>query len=399
MWCRLKKVLSLSAILVGLCPSVHANTTASANPLSLLAQTDLATPPFSPIPDVVPPALPPARIALLLPLRSATLSYAANAVRAGFLAAYERDRDGVAVEVVETGDTEQDVVPSYIAAAEQHDIVVGPLSRSDVTAVAQSGAVNKPTIALTPVDSADDAGVKLPGQMLTVGLSIEDESRQVAAWARSNKKNGKAFVLATGTAWQVRAAKAFAAQWQKLGGEMEAFEMAAFNGYLSAKSLSDLKRLIETDEPALLFAALDARQARQLRIAVGNQVPLYGTSQLNPFTLGNGSETERSAELNGARLLDIPWQLQPDHPAVMVYPRPVVSVDQRRSADLERLYALGIDAYRVAREIALKRFSFEMDGVTGKLTVRFDNAGSSFARAEQRATYQDGGVTAILDKR
>lgn len=407
MWCRLNKVLSLSAVLIGLCTSVHANTTASPSPLPQLAQTDLAVPPFSPVPDIVPaeppppppPAPAPARIALLLPLRSATLSQAADAVRAGFLAAYERDRDGVAIDVVETGDAEQDVVPSYTAAAEQHDIVVGPLSRSDVTAVAQSGAVNKPTIALTPVDSADEAGFKLPGQMLTVGLSIEDEARQVATWAKSNKKNGKAFVLATGTAWQVRAAKAFAAQWQKLGGEMEAFEMAAFNGYLSARSLADLKRLVETDEPALLFAALDARQGRQLRIAVGNQVPLYGTSQLNPFTQGNGGDTERSMELNGARLLDIPWQLQPDHPAVMVYPRPVVSVDQKRSADLERLYALGIDAYRVAREIAFKRSNFELDGVTGKLTVRFDNAGSSFARAEQRAIYQDGSVTAVLNKR
>lgn len=403
MWYRLKNVLLLGAVLIGLCPSVHANTTMTAPPRAALqlAQTDLAVPPFPVLSDTAPvaPSAPTVRIALLLPLHSAALSRAADAVRAGFLAAHERDQDGIAVDVVETGDGEQEVVPSYIAAAEQHDIIVGPLSRSDVIAVAQSGAVSKPTIALTQVESVDDAAFELPRQMLAVGLSIEDEARQAATWAGNNKKTGKALVLSTATAWQSRAAKAFATQWQKQGRELESVELTAFGGYLSARALSDLKKLIEADEPALLFAALDARQARQVRAAVGNHVALYGTSQLNPFAPGDWNDAERTSELNGARLLDIPWQLQPDHPAVMVYPRPVVGVDQTRSADLERLYALGIDAYRVAREIALKRTSFELDGVTGKLTVRFGNAGSSFERAEQHAIYRDGGVTVVSDKR
>jgi len=36
--------------------------------------------------------------------------------------------------------------------------------------------------------------------------------------------------------------------------------------------------------------------------------------------------------------------LQADHAAVMIYPRQVIAADQKRSADMERLYALGIDA-------------------------------------------------------
>jgi len=101
---------------------------------------------------------------------------------------------------------------------------------------------------------------------------------------------------------------------------------------------------------------------------------------------------ERLADLDGIRLLDIPWQLQADHPAVMVYPRLVVDADQQRSADLERLYALGIDAYRVARDIANGQTRFELDGVTGRLRVRFDTEPPRFERIAEQAIYRDGGV-------
>ena len=43
-------------------------------------------------------------IALLLPLRSESLGRAADALRAGFMAAYERDKAGLTVNLVETGD-------------------------------------------------------------------------------------------------------------------------------------------------------------------------------------------------------------------------------------------------------------------------------------------------------
>jgi outer membrane PBP1 activator LpoA protein len=72
----------------------------------------------------------------------------------------------------------------------------------------------------------------------------------------------------------------------------------------------------------------------------------------------------------------------------------LASADQKRSADLERLYALGIDAYRVAREIALDRTRFEIDGVTGRLIVRMDSPDRRFERIVQPAVYRDGGVAA-----
>ncbi|MFD2270432.1 hypothetical protein ACFS07_02920 [Undibacterium arcticum] len=119
---------------------------------------------------------------------------------------------------------------------------------------------------------------------------------------------------------------------------------------------------------------------------------MYGTSQLNPYALPDWDTAERLPQLEQVHLLDLPWQLQADHSAVMAYPRTTLPADQRRSVDLERLYALGIDAYRVAREIAARHAHFEIDGVTGKLRVDFGAGATRFERIEQTAIYQDGAV-------
>ncbi|WP_242489815.1 penicillin-binding protein activator [Noviherbaspirillum cavernae] len=346
-----------------------------------------------------PSTTPPARIALLLPLRSGPLLQAAEAVRAGFLAAWEREREGVTVDVIETGDAPQDILATYAEAAAQHDIVVGPLSRSGVTALAQGNAISRPTIALTQPELPTEGELKLPQQLLVIGLSIEDEARQAANWAATDKKVGKAFVIATATAWQRRAAHAFAAQWQQKGKEAEIIELTASSGYLEAKGLSELKGRLQSDQPAVLFVALDARQARQVRAAAGRELPLYGTSQLNPLALSDWETAERTGDLDGARFFDMPWQLQSDHPAVMSYAHAEAGAEQKRSADLERLYALGIDAWRVAQAVAAKNNSFELDGVTGKLTVRFGQGAPSFVRVQQQAVYRQGGVAPVANRR
>ncbi|GAB3541237.1 hypothetical protein GCM10027343_11320 [Noviherbaspirillum agri] len=386
-----RKAFALCSVLGGLCLPVHANTTPG-------------EPAATPLPAQAPVAVPSAvdlssterlvRVALLLPLRSDILRSAAEAVRAGFQAAHEREKEGIAISIVETGDSAQDTLAGYRAASAQHDIVVGPLSRTGATAVVQGGAVNRPTIALAAPDVAanGDAAQRPPQQMLVVGLSIEEEARQIAEWAGRENIAGKAFALFTKSPWQRRAAKAFEYYWQQQGREVEMVELVSMDGFLNGRALMQLKKDIEPGTPPVLFLALDARQARQVRAIMGNDAQMYGTSQLNPFALSERPPEELTVEMDGTRLLDIPWQLQADHPAVMVYPRLVVDADQSRSADMERLYALGIDAYRVAREIAANHTNFELDGVTGKLSVQFDKDHAHFERTAQPAVYREGSV-------
>lgn len=410
------KVLVLASAIVGLCSCAQVNTTAASaarSPAPVTAPDTAGTPmPSSPaqpestpaplvlsVPLPVPKPMA-TRIALLLPLRSDALGHVADVVRAGFMAAYDQDRGRrLSVTVIETSDAVQDVVSGYSVATRDHDIVVGPLSRTGVTAIVQGGVVSKPTVALGQLDHTGDSAIMLPQKMLAIGLSVEDEARQVADWLSIEKPGARAFSISTDIAWQRRASKAFAAQWQRLGGQLETMGLGTVSGFLSADGLVQLRDRIEAEKPEFLFVALDAAQTRQLRVAIGTEVVLYGTSQLNPFALPDWSTAEPMTELNGVHLVDLPWQLQPDHPAVMIYPRLLVNPGQRRSADLERLYALGIDAYRIASEIALNRTQFELDGVTGKLKIDLDRSSARFQRTEVPAIYQDGIVLPLTGMR
>ena len=380
------KLMVLGVMLSGLCLPARANTTGAESGV-VTSPVDLSTTQKT------------VSIALLLPLRSEILREPAEVLRAGFQAAHERERDGITINIVETGDAAQDTLSGYKAASALNDVVVGPLSRTGVTALVQSEAVATPTIALTAPDTPENGDIKLPPQMLVIGLSIEEEARQVAEWAINDGRKGRALVLYTPTAWQRRAARAFETYWQQRGREVEVVEIPANDGFLNGRSLLQLKKQVETDTPGLIFAALDARQARQVRAVMGKDIALYGTSQLNPVALTDRPVAERLGEMDGTRLLDIPWQLQADHPAVMTYPRLVVEADQKRNADHERLYALGIDAYRIAREIAKGNANFEIDGVTGRLKVNVDRAQARFERITQQAIYREGSVVSVSEAR
>ncbi len=335
----------------------------------------------------------PYRIALLLPLRSEALGRAADALRAGFMAALERDSKGFEVNLVETGDQAQDVLAAYATAQQQNDMVVGPLARSAVSAVAASQQVIKPTIALNHPDVRD---ARLPPQLLVIGLSIEEEARQVAEWAARENPSARALVISGNSAWQKRIAGAIAAQWQRLGLNARSVELVPLNGYLQDGDLVALRGRLQTEPAGVLFAALDPDQARQLRSALAapplGEIPIYGTSSINP----GRSTILPGPEMDGVRLLDLPWLVQRDHPAVMVYPQPVPRDETRISADMERIYALGIDAFRIAREIARQpQRRFQLDGVTGQLTIDFGHGPAWFERIEVPAEYRNGVPTPL----
>lgn len=392
----------------GFAAHAAANPGAAAPEVPLrMVQNDIALPPpemmeSEPIVESVPSQPPTAalravRIALLLPLRSAALGAAAQAVRAGFVAAYERQQDGIVVDVIATDGTAQGALAGYASAAAGSDIVVGPLARSEVGAVANGGPLRVPTVALGQPESPAGRDAAPPPNMLLIGLSIEDEARQVAHMISADKTVNKVLVVSTGTAWQRRAAQAFAAEWRARGLKAHAVELRTEAGFISPDSVLELKQRLENEAPQYLFVALDAALTAQLRLAVGTEVPMVGTSQLNPLTPEDWRLSEAGlADMDGTRLIDMPWELQPDHAAVMSYPRMTVAPDQRRNVDLDRLYALGIDAYRIAHELAGYNRDFELDGVTGRLRVNFSEVGTRFEREQQPALYQEGKVVPAI---
>jgi uncharacterized protein len=389
-----------------LCASVDANTSAHSSSRSvsfartaatqlaapLLALADPAIQPHPAKPQAnepsppPPPSSAPIRIALLLPLRSATLATAAEAVRAGFLAGMERDGTGFKADVVPTGDAPRDVLDAYARAAAASDVVVGPLARSAVAALADSDAVTRPTIVL----SVPEGHAAAPRAMLVAGLSVEDEARQVAEWAARDHSHGRALILTGGAAWAQRAAGAFEARWRQLGHTNQRYAIPA--GEAGKAAIDELKQKLDIDPPDLLFAALDSAVLRAVRATIGTAIPCYGGGAANPGrTLQAG---ERG--LDGVRIVDLPWIVLPDHPVVMVYPRPL---DTEQPLDMDRLYALGIDAFRVAREMALRGGApFGVDGVTGQLDVSAGPDGRLQLRRQEAAVILRDGLFDPVDK-
>jgi outer membrane PBP1 activator LpoA protein len=325
----------------------------------------------------------PVRIALLLPMRSGTLAAAAESLRAGFMAGMERDGTGFRIEVVATGDAPRDVLDAYMRAAATSDIVVGPLARSAVAALADSDAVTRPTVAL----SVPEGRATVPRLMLVAGLSIEDEAKQVAEWAAREHPQGRALILTGNAAWAQRAAGAFETRWNELGHTNQRF--AVPSGEAGKAAIAELKQKLEIDPPDLLFAALDSTSLRAVRAGTTTMttaIPCYGGGSANP-----GRATEPGASpLDGVRILDLPWIVLPDHPAVMVYPR---QPDTEQPLDMDRLYALGIDAFRVARELALRAGApFGMDGVTGRLDAVANPGGRLELRRQEAAVVLRNGA-------
>jgi len=108
---------------------------------------------------------------------------------------------------------------------------------------------------------------------------------------------------------------------------------------------------------------------------------VYGTSLLS---IGSSESTVRAPELDGVRLLEMPGVIQPNHAASLGYPQ----APPEFSLEMQRLYALGIDAFRIARAMFSGRPSFDIDGMTGRL--RYDGSHAAVQRVPFMAEYRDG---------
>lgn len=321
----------------------------------------------TPAAPVAAPAEPgQAHIAVVLPIKSRSLGAAAMAVRDGVQAAAasvgnEIGKPLLPIIIYPTGDKEAEVLAGYeTAVGNQARVVIGPLGRSPAQALARSTSISVPTIALSAIDSSLMPAVN----WYTLTLSAELEARQAAqlAWRNGGRV---ATTIQTDPTFGQRLQASFADEWQKLGGEIRSTLVLK----PTAAELKDLKAsMASAGTGDIVFLATDARAARQIRPWLGTQVPVYATSQAF-----DGQPTQpANMDLIRLRFVDAPWLVQADYYTALGYTRPARSM----RADLARLYALGIDAWRVAQWLAHDplKAGFELDGTIGQL--RLDDSGT-----------------------
>jgi hypothetical protein len=300
-------------------------------------------------------------IVLLLPAANTPFARAAEAVRAGFFAAHAVAGAPMAVDARETDETPAAVAAAIDGAAGRGArLVVGPLSRDAVDALGRAGGARLPVLAL----NTPSVDVPLPTSMLALGLRVEDEARGIVrALVRGPLAAGVSgesmpfAVIVGGGVLERRAGAAFIAAAREYGRRAETFELSIRQG-----RLADLSKRLAAQPWRGILLALDAGEAAAVRPWLPAETIVVATSRVNLLEQSNLGLTK---ELEGIAFVDMPWLVETDHPAVMVYPRAATPY----SAELERLYALGIDAYRIAAEWMKGSQRFEVDGVTGRLRV------------------------------
>lgn len=315
----------------------------------------------------------PPHIALLLPLESKAFAKHAEAVRDGFVAAARIQRNAPRVRTYAVGDDPEQAVDAYIKAVNSGArIVVGPLTRNGVTALLNSAAVVVPTLALNVPDGAAAA----VSEVYMLSLQLEAEARQVAQLVYQDGHR-RAVTVYGDTSLLKRINQAFVEEFTRLGG----MHSAAHAFTSQPEGLARIKKAVDGGGVDAGFLALDLARARLARPYLG-ALPVYATSQVHPGNAG----LLAAFDLAGVRFLDMPWLLQPEHPAVMIYPRPAF----RDAVELDRFYALGIDAFRVALTLLAGRTDAGLDGVTGRLTLGHDR---QFSRGLTAAQFTDGKLT------
>lgn len=262
--------------------------------------------------------------------------------------------------------------------ARQAVLALGPLTRDGVNALASLQTLALPVLALNQADTDPLASTSL--WMLSLAIEAESRltARQAFALARERLKDRmpRALVVGTDTRVAERSALAFAEAWEAQGGSL--LEPMGFD---TQRPPADLPGRIQRARADVVFLALRAEQARLLRREPG---PAWWGHSLLALA--------QAPELDGLRLLEMPWLAEPQHPAVMAYPRPPTDY----TTDMQRLYALGIDAWRVARQRLESRRAFDLDGVTGQLRLTAGMAGR-IERLPRAVEYRNG-VPIVLEQ-
>ena len=325
------------------------------------------------------------RIGLLLPRSAGPFGRVNSAVRAGIEAAFHRDGGGLAVDIYEVDDTPQSLAAAYRGMLERGTALsLGPLSRGGVSALLALGEVPITTVALNQPEGEE----LLPWNVIIFTLAVEYEAQRMAAIAMEDTQGrvagGRvpgAIVVTSATPLGRRGAAAFVTRWRELGGQADdPLE-------LEESALYKFRSVIAKESGDLYFLSMGASLARPVRTIIGRTLPAYGTSLLSqgvPSLAGALDPGLRAPELDGLRLLEMPMILQPNYAAALGYSAPPAEF----SLEMQRLYALGIDAFRVARAMFSGRQSFEIDGMTGRL--RFDGGMPLVPRAPRRGQFRDG---------
>ena len=265
-------------------------------------------------------------------------------------------------------------------------VVIGPLQKASVEALAKQTELPVPVLALNRID----ASLHRPN-LFQFGLAPEDDAMAVADFARRQGYQ-HAVILAPQGDWGDRVASAFTQSWRDQGGNI--ISVASYNEsqndfrdtliplmgldvseqrYRALKSVLgrsmefEPRRRQDIDFLFLVARPLKARQlVPQLKFHRSGNLPLIATSH----AYSGQPDPQQDIDLNDLVITDIPWMFATEMNQDEAF-QAVQTQTGGNPGGLLRLYAMGVDAYRLIPE--LNQLSREPEqvyqGATGDLSV------------------------------
>ncbi|MDH5324310.1 MAG: penicillin-binding protein activator [Gammaproteobacteria bacterium] len=338
----------------------------------------------------------PTRIAVMLPM-SGRYEKAATAIRNGFLTAYFAEQKGQPrpeIRFYDEGDDPDNITDIYQKAVDEGaDFVVGPLNKQAVTNLTRYNHLQGGVLSLNYGDIEEIGNP--PFNFFQMSLSPEQEAIHVAehAWLDGHMQ---AAAIYPDSDWGTRIFNAFKSRWEELGGvivEHQTYDMKKSDYAAPIKQLlnidesenrhQNIRRFIgekffyeprRRDDVDFIFMAAYSRQGRllrpQLKFHRAANIPVYSTSHVYSGSL----KANMDRDMNGVRFSDMPWTLTHDKNNELLKEQ-IKTVWPNTSNRYMRLFALGIDAYRIIPELnRLRRNRFtSIQGTTGILYLDVSN--------------------------
>lgn len=312
----------------------------------------------------------PAHVALLLPL-GGNFAGASSAIREGFFAAYadaaHNNAPRASVHVYDSGGSAEAALKAYQQAARDGaQLIVGPLTRTEVAAVFGQAQLPVPLLAL---NHPDDKSLPAAGAT-EFGLLPETEGAQ-AADHMVERGLHEAYVVVSDDDFAQRAAGAFKAEFDARGGHVAGMATLppgkvnysnAIAGLNMPKSALPAPAAPATSAPAPasagsaaapvalpgasagIFISMRPEQARlllpQMQIA-HVALPVFGTSHI----YAGVDDAAADRDLDGVEFCDAPWLFDaqpglPNHDAI-------ASQLPAARGTAARLFAFGMDAWNL----------------------------------------------------
>jgi uncharacterized protein len=329
----------------------------------------------------------PQQIALLLPMQG-KLAEASEAVRDGFFAAYFNAlSNGRRTPEVRQYDSSSDAIGAYQqAVTDGADLVIGPIDKEKVTELSLMPSLQVPVLSLNYPDTPPARPLK---GFYQFGLAVEDEARQVARQAFL-EGHRQAMVIIPTQEWSERSARAFADEWEKLGGvvvnrtqfqtganysRLVKDAMLIEQSQIRTRELQDLLGVPLQSSPRsrsdvdMIFLIADPAQARQIKptfaFHYAGKIPVYATSQV----YSGQPNPKADRDLNGIRFNTMPWLFD-----TASNEKQAIAQHTKSAAVYGRLHALGADAFRLyARLPQLEQVrDMRIYGATGALHMLSD---------------------------